>query len=129
MLSPRYHRETAQRFRLEAGKCKGCGKIHFPPRHVCKECGSTEFEMTVLPGKGKVVSFTTIHIPPAEFEDLKPYVTAIIELENGVRLTAMVAEAPPDEVEIGTEVEMIFRRIKKESEWGILQYGYKARVL
>jgi uncharacterized OB-fold protein len=41
----------------------------------------------------------------------------------------MVAEAPPDEVSIGTEVEMVFRRIQKESEWGVLQYGYKAQVV
>jgi len=129
MINPRYHREVPQRFRLEAGKCTDCGKIHFPPRKVCKQCGSQNSEMVTLPNQGKVVTFTTIWIPPAQFEDQKPYVTAIVELENGVRLTCMVAEAPPDKVEIGTEVELIFRRIQKESEWGILQYGYKAMVI
>ncbi len=129
MISPRYHRETAQRFRLEAAKCTGCGNIHFPPRLVCRECGGEEFEKDILPSKGKVVTYTVIRIPPAEFDDQKPYVVAIVELENGVRVTCMVAEAPPDNVEIGTKVELIFRKIMKESEWGVLQYGYKARVL
>ena len=39
MISPRYHREIPQRYRLEAGKCKGCGSVSFPPRIVCPECG------------------------------------------------------------------------------------------
>jgi uncharacterized OB-fold protein len=129
MISPRYHREKAQRYRLEAARCTACGEIHFPPRVVCRKCGAEEFETVVLPRRGKVLSHTTIWIPPANFEDQKPYVVAIVELENGVRLTTMVAEAPPDRVEIGTEVELIFRRIQKESEWGVLQYGYKAKVV
>lgn len=129
MITPRYHREIPQRYRLEAARCTGCGKIHFPPRKVCHECGGESFEKTVLPARGKVVTYTTIWIPPAAFEEQKPYVVAVVELENGVRLTCMVAEAPPDEVKIGTEVELAFRLLQKESVWGVLQYGYKARVI
>jgi uncharacterized OB-fold protein len=129
MISPRYYREIPQRYRLEAAKCQGCGKVHFPPRKVCKECDGEEFETVNLPQRGKVVTHTTIWIPPAQFEEQKPYVVAIVELENGVRLTCMVAEAPPDKVEIGTEVELIFRRIQSGSVWEVLQYGYKAQVV
>jgi uncharacterized OB-fold protein len=129
MISPRYHREKPQRYRLEAARCIGCGKIWFPPRRICKACGGQEFEKAVLPSRGKVVTYTVIRVPPAAFEEQKPYVVAVVELENGVRLTCMVAESPPDEVKIGTPVELVFRRIQKESEWGVLQYGYKARVV
>jgi uncharacterized OB-fold protein len=129
MISPRYHREIPQRYRLEAGKCTACGEIHFPPRAVCRKCGAREMATEVLPSRGKVVTCTTVDIPPAEFDDQKPYVNAIVELTNGVRLTCMVAEAPPDEVDIGTEVELVFRRLRCGREWEVLQYGYKARVL
>ena len=129
MISPRYHREIPQRYRLEAGKCEGCGEIHFPPRYVCRECGGLKFETVKRPSKGKVVTYTVCWIPPAEFDDQKPYVNAIVELENGVRLTCMVAEAPPDEVDVGTEVELVFRRLRCGREWEVLQYGYKAVVL
>ncbi|MBU8871825.1 MAG: Zn-ribbon domain-containing OB-fold protein [Gemmatimonadales bacterium] len=129
MITPRYHREIPQRYRLEAGKCTGCGKVHFPPRRVCKECFGREFETVTMPTMGKVLTYTVIDIPPAEFDNLKPYVVAIVELENGVRLTCMVAEAPPDKVEIGTKVEMIYRRLQTGREWEVLQYGYKARVI
>ncbi len=129
MITPRYHREIPQRYRLEAGKCTACGEIHFPPRAVCRKCGAREFETVTLPRRGKVLTHTTVWIPPAEFEAQKPYVNAVVELENGVKLTCMVAEAPPDEVKIGTEVEIIFRRLQNGPAWEVIQYGYKARVL
>jgi uncharacterized OB-fold protein len=129
MISPRYHREIPQRYRLEAGKCTACGEIHFPPRKVCRACGARTFEQLNLPTRGKVITYTICWIPPAEFDDQKPYVNAIVELENGVRLTCMVSEAPPDEVQIGTEVELIFRKLQSGREWEVLQYGYKARVV
>jgi uncharacterized OB-fold protein len=129
MLSPRYHREKAQRYRLEAGKCTSCGEIHFPPRAVCRKCGAREMAVEQLPARGKVLTCTTVEIPPADFDDQKPYVNAIVELTNGVRLTCMVAGAPPDEVDVGTEVELVFRRLRTGREWEILQYGYKAVVV
>ena len=129
MISPRYHREKPQRYRLEAGKCDKCGEIHFPPRKICRKCFAGDFTTVNLPRRGKVVTYTTIWIPPAQFESLKPYVVAVVELENGVRLTAMVTEAPPDEVKIGTEVEIIFRRLQTDPVWEVLQYGYKAKVI
>ncbi len=129
MISPRYHREKAQRYRLEAGQCDGCGEISFPPRKVCPKCYGEGSTVVTLPRRGKVVSHTTIWIPPMQFESLKPYVVAIVELENGVRLTAMVCEAPPDEVGIGTEVELVFRKLQSDPVWEVLQYGYKARVV
>ena len=129
MITPRYHREIPQRYRLEAGQCKGCGKVHFPPRRICKECHGREFETVTMPTRGKVLTYTVIDIPPAEFDLMKPYVNAIVELTNGVRLTCMIAEGAHEEVGIGTEVEMVFRRLQTGREWEVLQYGYKARVI
>ncbi len=129
MISPRYHREIPQRYRLEAGQCTACGEIHFPPRKVCRKCLARDFKKLVLPSRGKVVTSTVCWIPPAEFDNQKPYANAIVELSNGVRLTCMVCEAPPDEVVPGTEVEMVFRKLQAEPVWEVIQYGYKARVV
>lgn len=129
MITPRYHREIPQRYRLEAGKCTACGEIHFPPRAVCRKCAAREMETVALPRRGKVLTHTTVWIPPAQFEAQKPYVNAVVELENGVKLTCMVCEAPPDEVTIGTEVELVFRRLQHGPVWEVIQYGYKARVV
>ncbi len=126
MPSPRYRREMPQRYRLEAGKCKGCGKIFFPPRLICNKCGSQEFEQVVLPENGKIVTFTIIRVAPAQFEAEVPYAIAIVELENGVRITTQVVDCDPEKLDIGNEVKLVFRKIQKEGKTGILLYGYKA---
>ncbi len=124
--SARYWREIPQRYRLEAGKCSGCGAIWFPPRLVCKECGKREFEVVNLPDRGKVQTFTVIRVPPSEFCDQAPYALGVIELENGVLLQCQIADCSPDELSVGMPVRIEFRKIKEEGEAGIICYGYKA---
>ena len=126
MISPRYHREVPQRYRLEAGKCKQCGDISFPPRLVCPKCKSKSFETAKLSREGKILTFTIIRVGPDKFSKETPYVVAIIELNDGVRLTAQVADCDVDKVEIGNKVKLVFRKIQDEGKSGLHCYGYKA---
>ena len=57
MISPRYFREIPQRYRLEAGRCRKCGKVYFPPRGYCGECKSKEFETIKLSETGKILTY------------------------------------------------------------------------
>jgi len=85
-------------------------------------------EERVLSGRGTVYSYTTVYNPPAGFEGTAPYVIAIIELDEGVRLTAQLTDLD-DEPEIGMPVEMVTRKLRSEGEDGIIIYGYKFRPL
>jgi len=58
-----------------------------------------------------------------------PYVMAIIELEEGPRLTSQVVDCDPDQELIGRQVEMVFRRIIEKGDKGVIQYGYKFRLV
>ena len=126
MISPRYHREIPQRYRLEASKCKQCGHISFPPRLICPKCKSKTFETVQLNREGKILTFTIIRVGPDKFSKETPYVVAIIELNDGVRLTAQVADCDVDKVAIGDKVKLVFRKIQDEGKSGLHCYGYKA---
>lgn len=126
MPSPRYAREMPQRYRLEAQRCQGCGKIFFPPRLVCDKCHARQFEKVRLSETGKIVTHTTIRIAPDRFNTEVPYSVAIIELEGGVRITAQVVDARPEDVAIGKPVRLVFRKVQEEGAAGIICYGYKA---
>ena len=126
MITPRYHREIPQRYRLEAGKCKQCGHISFPPRLVCPKCKSKSFETVNLSREGKILTLTIIRVAPEKFSKETPYVVAIIELNDGVRLTAQVADCDIEKVEIGDKVKLVFRKIQDEGKSGLHCYGYKA---
>lgn len=123
----RYWREIPQRYRLEAGKCTSCGKVHFPPRRVCgyEGCRCREFETVVLPDEGKVATFTVIHTGPEGFGDIQPYALGLVDLADGTRIMSQIVDVDPEKVEIGMPVKVEFRKIREEGESGVLMYGYK----
>ncbi len=126
MITPKYTREIPQRYRLEAGRCTGCGFIAFPPRLVCPECDSRVFEKISLTPSGTILTYTVVHVAAEEFSTETPLPIAIIETDDGARLTAQVVDCAPEEVKIGKRVKLMFRCVQREGHSGIHQYGYKA---
>ena len=95
--------------KLMASKCRECGRLILPPRPVCPHCHSTAMEWVQLSGRGKIKTYTVIHVAPPEFMDKTPYIVAIVELEEGVTLPGIVLGANPEDVEVGMEVEVGFQ--------------------
>jgi len=126
MPSPRYWREIPSRFRLEASKCRKCGKVTFPARRICPGCRGTDHEKTHLSLVGKVVTATAVHVAPDDFAMQAPYAVAIVETPERARLMMQVVDCDPSSVVPGLEVAFEFRRIRKEGHGGILCYGHKA---
>jgi len=126
MPSPRYWREVPTRFRLEASRCKSCGKTLYPARTICPGCRGTELDETKLSRKGKVVTSTVIHVPPTDFLMEAPFAMALVETPEGARLMMQVVDCKPQDVQPGMDVRFEFRLIRKEGKSGILCYGFKA---
>jgi len=101
--------------KLKIQKCRQCGQFRFPPRIICPNCLSLESEWTEVSGKGKVYSFTVVHHAywPG-YKDELPYVVALIDLEEKVRLTSNIVGCSPQEVEIGMDVQIEFEDVTPE---------------
>lgn len=130
MAIPRFWREIQSRYNLVGSRCGNCGTVDFPPRAVCPRCGRKSvgrMERHRLSGRGRVVSYTMVHEAPPAFEMLKPYVLAIVELEEGVRVTSQIVDCNPAEVDVGMPVDATFRKLGEEGEAGIIHYGFKFR--
>ena len=56
-------RNYPQTYRLEAARCKGCEKVHFPPRLICDKCKGREFTRFNMKRTGKVVTHSIIRTP------------------------------------------------------------------
>ena len=125
MPSPRYWREIPSRYRLEAGRCTGCGKVAYPARRVCPHCRGRSWEDVVLSRKGTVITATAVHVSPDDFMMEAPYAVAVVETPEGARLMAQVVDTDPAEVQPGMKVDLEFRLIRKEGNSGILCYGHK----
>jgi uncharacterized OB-fold protein len=126
MISARYAREIPQRYRLEAGKCTGCGRVSFPPREICPECSSKETETVKLSDEGKIITYTVIRVASEKFAKHTPFAVGIVELADGVRITTQIADVDVDTLSVGQPVRMVFRKIQEDGRAGVLCYGYKA---
>ena len=125
MNPARLHREIPHRYRMEAGKCKKCGKVYFPHRLICRDCKGREFETIHISEHGKLLSYTIIHTPASQFKDLAPFALGICEFPEGVKVTAQIVDIDFAAIKTGMTLQVEFRRVQTDSHEGVLSYGYK----
>jgi uncharacterized OB-fold protein/acyl dehydratase len=70
----------------------------------------TKPDYVVASGRGTVYSYVVHHHPPVPGKEL-PFVVALVELEEGVRVMAELLDADPAEVHIGLPVVAAFVRV------------------
>lgn len=90
-------------------KCQACGAVHFMPRLLCPACWSDKLDWIEAKGTGEVHSFSIIRRAshPA-FVDRVPYVTAMIELDEGPWMVTNIVGADALGVAIGDRVTVTF---------------------
>ena len=103
--------------KLMAGKCTHCEKIHLPPRTLCDKCFHQEFTWLPVAGKGKLLTYSIIHIAPLQFQELAPYAVGIIELENGLKLPGMITTSTPEQLHIGMPLTIDFGTCNTAQPW------------
>ncbi len=106
-----------QQGKLLAGKCVKCGKIHLPPRPLCDNCYSKEFQWVTVSGKGTLVTYTVINIAPQQFQDLTPYAVGIVQLENGLKIPGMIQGIPQEKLKIGMPLLLDFGSCSTPQQW------------
>ncbi len=106
-----------QQKKLMAGKCLNCGKIHLPPRPLCDKCFSQEFEWINVSGKGKLLTYTIIHVAPQQFQHLTPYAVGIVQFENDPKIPGMIQNLTQDQIRIGMELELDFGTCGTTQQW------------
>jgi uncharacterized OB-fold protein len=103
--------------KLKAGKCLKCGKIHLPPRPLCDNCLSQDFEWVNVSVKGKLLTYTVIHIAPEQFQTLVPYAVGIVELEKGLKIPGMIQKINQEQLKIGMALTLDFGTCSPPQQW------------
>ena len=79
---------------LAGRRCAECGRLAVDGGKACPFCGAAGGSEVTLSGRGALVSWTVIRVPPARYAAEAPYTVGLVELEEGPRLTARIAGDP-----------------------------------
>ena len=101
--------------RLTTTRCRGCGRIDWPPRGFCPACTSDAFDWVDLPRDGRVHGFTVQETGvPAGFR--RPLVLAMVEVA-GLRVFApLVDVADPAALAVGARVRLAPVRVADDPQ-------------
>lgn len=103
--------EACRRGQLVIQRCDVCGEYQFYPRGICAHCWSEEVRWVETAGRGTVWTYTvTYQNRTPGFAEEVPYVLALVELEEGVKMFTNLVECDPREAHIGMAVEVTFIR-------------------
>lgn len=93
-------------------RCITCGTWRHLPRYMCARCGSPEFGWEPSSGNGRLFSWTVTHqaLHPAFAADV-PYVAAIVELEEGVRMATRLIDCDFSSLRLDQPVSLRFETI------------------
>jgi len=114
-------RERNRIYPLHGVKCKTCGTIQYPPQRICIKCKTKDnFEEVRLCGKkGTLFSYS--------FDFIRGNVPiGLVNLEDGGRLFVELTDVDPNELKVGMQVELTFRKLDLWREDGMYGYFWKA---
>ncbi|MEV6274310.1 bifunctional MaoC family dehydratase N-terminal/OB-fold nucleic acid binding domain-containing protein [Nocardia sp. NPDC051832] len=90
------------------------GTLQHPPVPAIWQDKSEQTDYVVASGRGTVFSFVVHHAPKVPGRQL-PYVVALVELEEGVRMLGELRGIDPAEVAIGQAVEAGFDKLDDDN--------------
>jgi uncharacterized OB-fold protein len=108
--------EGCREHKLLLMRCGNCGQMRFPPTTFCSHCQSREHLWIESTGHGRVFSWIVVRhpVPPDVYADDVPYIVALVELDEGVRMPTNIIDCQPEDVRAGMSVRVAFRDVRPE---------------
>ena len=92
-------------------KCTICGFITAPPRLACRKCACQDTNVIELSGKGTIITFTSVYIPPENRRGKAPYLVVMVELDEGPWIMGDLNGPDPTTATL----ELIGKRVKMDN--------------
>jgi len=96
---------------FDGWRCSECEALFVSDHARCVACGSSNVKKEPLAGSGRIVTYTTVRVPPEKFAEDGVFAVGLVELEEGPRITARLS-ADSTDVSIGQEVRV--REVSRE---------------
>lgn len=108
---------------LAANRCKGCGQVFFPKaEQACLNCHEKELEDVPLSRKGKLCSYTVVHMPASGFQP--PYAVGFVDLPEGVRVFTPLEMEEDKPFKVGMDMEVRVGVLWKEEDKEVMGFKF-----
>ena len=103
--------DSGEKPSLVGSRCLQCSEVFFPPKKVCPNCWSRNFEKIFLGQKGLLDNFSISFVAPQGFK--APYVQGFVDLQEGPRIFSLIEvdESEYCHLKKGCEVELTIKEI------------------
>ncbi|MBN84450.1 MAG: acyl dehydratase [Gammaproteobacteria bacterium] len=98
--------------KVQIQRCEGCDTWVFYPRTRCPSCLSDQLIWREVSGRGVLYTYTLARQPTApHFADETPQQLAVVELDEGVRMTSTLVNVEPSDIVIGMRLRPYFDQV------------------
>jgi 3-hydroxy-3-methylglutaryl CoA synthase/uncharacterized OB-fold protein len=122
--APPMHRAERWKYAFIGSRCTVCQAVNLPPQRVCVACGAVDqmAPAAMADARGRIATYTVDRLA---YSLQPPVVAAVVDFEGGGRMQCELTDMDPQQVAIGDELEMTFRRLFTVN--GVHNYFWKAR--
>jgi len=122
--SPAAWRAAPWKYAFVGSRDPDTGRVHLPPSRVSADGRRTD-TMEPAPLASATGTVATFTVDRVAYSPSPPIIFAVVDFDGGGRFPVELCDLAPDEVAIGTRVELTFRRLHAAD--GIPNYFWKAR--
>ncbi|RLC26462.1 MAG: 3-hydroxy-3-methylglutaryl CoA synthase [Deltaproteobacteria bacterium] len=103
-------RESDQMLRFYGSKCKTCGTVCHPRQRVCPNCHGKDNwdDIRLSDKKAKLFSFS---VDQMANQITSPVINGVLDFDGGGRILCYLTDVDPDDIKIGMDIEMSFRKM------------------
>ena len=106
-------------------KCDDCGKVIFTAASFCPNCSGENIKEVLLSTRGKVWTYTIVHVSYGSIVFEPPYAGAFVELEDGAFVHALIVGCDLEDIGIGMEVELEIIKAGEDEEKESVIFAFK----
>ena len=114
--------EGLREHKLRLQRCLDCEKLIHYPRSNCPRCLGTNLDWVEVPGTGVIYTYTIARRATApQFEDEVPQKIAVVQLDEGPRITTTLVNVDEASIRVGLRVRPVFQDVEGQ-ELTLLRY-------
>jgi len=108
--------------KLRLPQCKACATLFYYPRACCPECLSPDLTWREVGGDGTLYTYTIARRPTHPlFADEVPQRLAVVELDEGPKLTTTLVNVRDQDIRIGMRLAPVFEK-QADGKTTLLRY-------